>query len=86
MHYIFRQDDWCTWAIITYNKIYKTINSCGTHEDLSVVKEMINNFIFITALEEEVNEKELEDIVRLFWFRLELQYQLISETKSKELV
>lgn len=86
MYYITRPNDWSPWALIAINKINRTIDSCCSQEHVDVAKNMVNNFIVITALEENVNDKILEDITMLFWLRLDLQRQSIFEKNKKELV
>jgi hypothetical protein len=86
MHYIFRPSDWNQWSKIAIRKTIKTIKTCTTIEHVSVAKAMVDNFIIVTALEDNVNDEVLEKITRLFWLRLDLQRQFIFETKQKELV
>lgn len=81
MHYIFRPDNYKDWAKSAIEKIEKTLNSCTTIDQVEVSKRMIDNFVLITALEEDVQEEELESIIRLFWLKINLKKQNIFETK-----
>ena len=81
MHYIFRPDNYKDWAKSAIEKIEKTLNSCTTIDQVEVSKRMIDNFVLITALEEDVKEEELESIMRLFWLKINLKKQNIFETK-----
>lgn len=81
MHYIFRPDNYKDWAKSAIEKIEKTLNSCTTIDQVEVSKRMIDNFVLITALEEDVQEEELESIMRLFWLKINLKKQNIFETK-----
>jgi hypothetical protein len=86
MNYIFRPENWSKWSVLAIDKINKTIDSCSTQEHLNVAKVMVDNFIIITALEDNITEKDLEDVMKLFWLKLDLQNQLIFETNLKVLV
>ena len=81
MHYIFRPDNYKDWAKSAIEKIEKTLNSCTTIDQVEVSKRMIDNFVLITALEEDVQEEELESLIRLFWLKIDLKKQSIFETK-----
>jgi hypothetical protein len=77
MHYIFRPDDWGKWATRSFNKVNKTIESCTTMIHLDSTRTMVNNFVYITALEEGVDVEDLEMITRMLWLKLEIQEQII---------
>ena len=64
-------------------KIEKTIDSCITLEQVDKSKRMIDTFVIITALEDDIIEEELESIIRLFWLKIDLKKQSIFETKLK---
>lgn len=81
MHYIFRPDNYQDWAKSAIDKIEKTLNSCTTIDQVEVSKRMIDNFVLITALEDGIEESELESIIRLFWLKVNLKKQIIFETK-----
>jgi hypothetical protein len=81
MHYIFRPDNYKDWAKIAIQKIEKTLDSCTTIEQVEVSKRMIDNFVIITALEDNIKEEELEAVIRLFWLKIDLKKQSIFETK-----
>jgi hypothetical protein len=86
MYYIFKPEDWSKWAKLAIDKINQTIDTCVTHEHIKSTKAMVDNFIVITALEENVNDDDLECIIRLFWLKLDLKKQIIFETNKKELI
>lgn len=86
MTYIFRPENWSKWSGLAIDKINKTIDSCATQEHIDVAKAMVNNFIFVTALEDNIKENDLEEVIKLFWLKLDLQSQLIFETNSVSLV
>lgn len=81
MHYIFRPDNYKDWAKSAIQKIEKTLDSCTTIEQVEVSKRMIDNFVIITALEDNIKEEELEAVIRLFWLKIDLKKQSIFETK-----
>ena len=81
MNIILRSEDWNTWSILAIDKINKTIESCITPDHLESARSMVNNFIFVTALEEGVAENSLEEITRLLWFKLDLKQQSILRGK-----
>lgn len=77
MTHIFKPDDWNKWSVSSIDKINKTIDSCLTQEHLDVAKTMVYNFIFVTALEDNISENDLEHVIKLFHLKLDLQSQLI---------
>ena len=81
MHYLFRPDNYKDWATLAIQKIEKTIESCTTVEQIDVSKKMIDNFVIITALEDDIQTEDLESIVRLFWLKIDLKKQNLFETK-----
>ena len=83
MNYIFRPENYKDWAQQAINKIEKTIDSCITLEQVDKSKRMIDTFVIITALEDDIIEEELESIIRLFWLKIDLKKQSIFETKLK---
>lgn len=86
MYYIFKPEDWSEWAKLAIDKINQTIDTCNTPEHIKSAKTMVDNFIIITALEESVNDNDLESIIRLFWLKLDLKKQIIFETNKKQLI
>lgn len=89
MQYLFRPENWSEWSKLAVEKINKVIDSCETEEQLNVAKTMISNYVFITALEDGTEEKPLEDIMELFWFKVDLKSKIISqnfETKETQLI
>jgi hypothetical protein len=83
MNYIFRPENYKDWAKSAINKIEKTINSCINVEQVEVSKKMVDNFIIITALEDDIIEEDLESVIRLFWLKIDLKKQSFFETNSK---
>jgi hypothetical protein len=81
MNYIFRPENYKDWAKLAINKIEKTIDSCISLEQIDVTKRMIDNFIVISALEDDVQSEELESVMRLFWLKIDLKKQSFFETK-----
>ena len=81
MNYIFRPENYKDWAKSAIQKIGKTLDSCTTVAQVDVSKRMIDNFVIITALEEDIKEEDLESIIRLFWLKIDLKKQIIFETK-----
>jgi len=81
MNYIFRPENYSSWAKLAINKIEKTIDSCINVEQVEVSKKMVDNFIIITALEDGIKEEELESVIRLFWLKIDLKKQSFFETK-----
>jgi hypothetical protein len=45
---------------------------------------MIDTFIMITALEDNIETEELEWIINLYWLKINLKKQNIFETKLKQ--
>jgi len=86
MNFIFQPEDLSQWSIDVINKINNSISSCATNEQIETTRMMINSFIFVTALDDNTSDKDLEELMRLFWLRLDLQKQVISETNQKELI
>jgi len=83
MNYIFRPENYKDWAKSAINKIEKTIDSCINVEQVEVSKKMVDNFIIITALEDDIKEEDLESVIRLFWLKIDLKKQSFFETNSK---
>lgn len=81
MNYIFRPENYKDWAKSAIQKIGKILDSCTTIEQVDVSKRMIDNFVIITALEDNIKEEELEAVIRLFWLKIDLKKQSIFETK-----
>lgn len=73
MNYIARPKDFKSWILPAYDKVIATINSCETLEQLETANKMVNNFICITALEENTDEVNIEQTIRLFWTLINLK-------------
>ncbi len=86
MNFLFQADDWHKWSTDIINDISTNINNCTTMEQIKNARILINSFMFVTALEDNIEDKDLEDLLRLFWLRLDIQRQIIFETKQKELI
>lgn len=86
MNFLFQPEDWSQWSIDIINSINANISKCSTMEQIKGARVLINSFIFVTALEENVSDKDIEDLIELFWLKLDLQKQIISETNQKELI
>ena len=81
MHYIFRPENYKDWAKVAIQKIERTLDSCVSLDQIDTSKRMIDNFILITALEDNIQSEELESIMRLFWLKIDLKKQNLIETK-----
>ena len=77
MQYFFKPDNYVRWSNLATEKINKTIESCYTLRQLESAKQMIDTFIMITALEDNIEAEELEWIVNLYWLRIILKKQII---------
>jgi hypothetical protein len=77
MQYFFKPDNYVRWSELATEKINVTIESCDTLRQLESAKQMIDTFIMITALEDNIQTEELEWIVNLYWLRIILKKQII---------
>jgi len=77
MHYFFKPDNFEKWSELATEKICVTIDECATLRQLESAKQMIDTFIMITALEDNIQTEELEWIVNLYWLRIILKKQII---------
>jgi len=85
MQYFFKPDNFERWSNLATEKIHSTIESCTTLKQLESAKQMIDTFIMITALEDNIEAEELEWIVNLYWLRIILKKQIIlKQTKDTE--
>jgi len=85
MQYFFKPDNFERWSNLATEKINVTIDSCTTLKQLESAKQMIDTFIMITALEDNIEAEELEWIVNLYWLRIILKKQIIlKQTKDTE--
>jgi hypothetical protein len=83
MQYFFKPDNFERWSNLATEKINVTIDSCDTLKQLESAKQMIDTFIMITALEDNIEAEELEWIVNLYWLRIILKKQIIlKQTKD----
>jgi len=73
MMYLARPNDFKEWVSKAYEKIDKTISSCQTIEHVEAAKRMVDNFVIVAALEDDVDSNELETIAHLFWTRINLK-------------
>jgi len=77
MHKIYKPNNFKEWSETACNKIIRTISSCITLEQLDNSKRMIDNFVVISAIEDDIETDELESIVSLIWLRHKLQFHII---------
>jgi hypothetical protein len=73
MQYIFRPANYIHWSKLHILKIESSINNSITLEQLDESKTLIDYFIIITSLEDNIADKDLESIVLLFWFKINLK-------------
>ena len=73
MMYLTRPENFKEWVYSAYEKINNTIESCRTETQLKVAKSMVDHFIIVTALEDNVSTEELESIALQFWTRINLK-------------
>jgi hypothetical protein len=84
MQYFFKPDNFERWSELATEKISSTIESCTNLRQLESAKRMIDTFIMITALEDNIETEELEWIINLYWLKINLKKQNIFETKLKQ--
>jgi hypothetical protein len=84
MQYFFKPDNFERWSELATEKISSTIESCTTLRQIESAKRMIDTFIMITALEDNIETEELEWIINLYWLKINLKKQNIFETKLKQ--
>ena len=84
MQYFFKPDNFERWSELSTEKIHVTIESCTTLMQLESAKKMIDTFIMITALEDNIETEELEWIVNLYWLKIILKKHKLFETKLKQ--
>jgi len=84
MQYFFKPDNFERWSELATEKINSTIESCTNLRHLESAKRMIDTFIMITALEDNIETEELEWIINLYWLKINLKKQNIFETKLKQ--
>jgi hypothetical protein len=84
MQYFFKPDNYVRWSELATEKINVTIDSCTNLRHIESAKRMIDTFIMITALEDNIETEELEWIVNLYWLKIFLKKQTLFETKSKQ--
>lgn len=71
--FILKPKDYNTWSQSVVNKISKTIESCQNISHLESVKNMIDNFIIIMALNNEFNSDSVHQISRQLWLTYKLK-------------
>jgi hypothetical protein len=77
MQYTFRRNNFLQWSKLHLLKIESSINNCTTLEQLNESKTLIDYFIIITSLEDNVEDNDLESIASLFWFKINLKKIII---------
>ena len=84
MQYFFKPENFERWSELATEKINVTIESCTNSRQLESAKRMIDTFIMITALEDNIETEELEWIINLYWLKINLKKQTLFETKLKQ--
>ena len=84
MQYFFKPENYQRWSDSATEKISKSIDSCNTPDQIESAKRMIDTFIMITALEDNVTADELEWIINLYWLKIVLKKHSLFETKTKQ--
>lgn len=84
MQYFFKPDNFERWSNLATEKIHKAIDECTTLRHIESAKRMIDTYIMITALEDNIETEELEWIVNLYWLKIFLKKQTLFETKLKQ--
>ena len=83
MQYFFKPDNYIKWSELATEKINKTIESCDTLVQLESAKQMIDTFIMITALEDNIEAEELEWIINLYWLKIFFKKQnILKQSKN----
>jgi len=82
MEYFYTPDDWKQWSVLEINKINETISSCDDMNQLGIPRKMISNFVFITSLETDISQDDVEIIARLFWLKVDLRGQVIQHVNN----
>lgn len=83
MQYFFKPENFEKWSELATEKIRITIDGCTTLRQLESAKKMIDTFIMITALEDNIETEELEWIINLYWLKINLKKHKLFETKLK---
>jgi 5,10-methylenetetrahydrofolate reductase len=84
MQYFFKPENFERWSELATEKIHVTIELCTNLRQLESAKKMIDTFIMITALEDNIETEELEWIVNLYWLKIILKKHKLFETKLKQ--
>lgn len=84
MQYFFKPENFERWSELATEKICKTIDSCTDLRQIESAKRMIDTYIMITALEDNIEAEELEWIINLYWLKINLKKQTLFETKIKQ--
>jgi ABC-type Fe2+-enterobactin transport system substrate-binding protein len=78
-NFIFKPKNYNSWSKSALNKILKTMDSCENEVHLESVKIMIDNFIIISAINEDINENNIDELSKQLWLSYKLkQNQIIS--------
>jgi hypothetical protein len=77
MQYTFRRNNFLQWSKLHLLKIESSINNSITLKQLNESKTLIDYFIIITSLEDNVEDNDLESIASLFWFKINLKKIII---------
>jgi hypothetical protein len=85
MQYFFKPENFERWSELATEKIRKSIDSCTNLRQLESAKRMIDTFIMITALEDNIESEELEWIINLYWLKINLKKQnILKQKKNKD--
>lgn len=84
MQYFFKPENFEKWSELATEKINMTIDSCTNLRHIESAKKMIDTFIMITALEDNIEAEELEWIINLYWLKINLKKHELFETKLKQ--
>lgn len=77
MQYTFRHINYLNWSKKHLARIESNINCAITIDILNESKALIDYFIIITSLEDNIEDKDLESITLLFWFKINLKKIII---------
>lgn len=71
--FILKPKNYQTWSKEAINKIEKTIESCENESHLKAAKKMIDNFIIIMAINDELDSEQIYQISRQLWLTYKLK-------------
>lgn len=83
MQYFFKPDNYVKWSELATEKINVTVSKCTNLRQLESAKVMIDTFIMITAVEDNIETDELEWIINMYWLKILLKKQHILKQNKK---